>query len=271
MLPETHMSWTWMSCSENIRALATIRRWFGQRCWWKNAAWSHALCQYRWEHFKCWEAPATPMKTTPTRKEGLVWPYWWGVVGRVMIVDFSFQLPLLFPESTLHALHSPLWWCMECSAWRNGQTPTEPKNPEKNAGGWLPLASNKPGVWEMHRAFGFVCTWGVWELSWGFLIKGTYCPVFCFAWWCRKPCRISIDWLDPFVGNRPLNFELIVVILEDYEDFREDFKKLGLAFNSVWILHWLYLQHRDDPTENPSRIVGDVCRWVSGCFIAQST
>ena len=96
MLPETHMSWTWMSCSENIRALATIRRWFGQRCWWKNAAWSHALCQYRWEHFKCWEAPATPMKTTPTRKEGLVWPYWWRVVGRVMIVDFSFQLPLLF-------------------------------------------------------------------------------------------------------------------------------------------------------------------------------
>ena len=38
----------------------------------------------------------------------------------------------------------------------------------------------------------------------------------------------SICW-----GLFRLNFQLIVVILEDYEDFREDFKKLGLAFNSV--------------------------------------
>lgn len=30
-----------------------------------------------------------------------------------------------------------------------------------------------------------------------------------------------------------MNFQLIVVILQDYEDFREDFKKIGLAFNSV--------------------------------------
>lgn len=34
-------------------------------------------------------------------------------------------------------------------------------------------------------------------------------------------------------GIAESNFQLIVVILQDYEDFREDFKKLGLAFNSV--------------------------------------
>lgn len=124
----------WMSCSENIRALATIRRWFGQRCLWKNAAWSHALCQYRWEHFKCWEDPYTPMKTTPTRKKGLIWPYWWG--GSWEGDDSWLQLPasltLTKVNAACFAFREPLWWAKHTSP--------------KNAGCWLPLASDKPGV-----------------------------------------------------------------------------------------------------------------------------